>query len=420
MIDRRHFFKASLKYSLSLMTLSASGGKRQIDQSKGKRPTYKMALSTPTKLFNESNCWHNPIIGVIPNIIDISNPHVMMTMNLADLSGTDCYKQMSGMHSDVGGGSWSAPYRIESLSPRKEVIDGVERPVAVTGFSPKYHSKSGKMLGIGHTVAYTQDWKVEKNRPRHTAFSVFDAGLKEWTSWQKMEMHEQEKFFNAGAGSVQRFDQPDGSILLPFYFYPSSKNSRVAVARCHFNGRTLHCEEYGEEIGIDDSSRGLHEPSITQYNGTYFLTIRNDLRGYVTTSEDGLNFEPIQSWKFDDGEDLGNYNTQQHWVTHSDGLFLVYARRGAKNDHVFRHSAPLFIAEVDPQRLCVIRETENILIPERGARLCNFGVTDVSPNETWVTVAEYMKPLENKKYGSDGSVFVARIHWDSPNKLFNL
>jgi len=123
-------------------------------------------------------------------------------------------------------------------------------------------------------------------------------------------------------------------------------------------------------------------------------------------------------WNFDDGRDLGNYNTQQHWVTHSNGLFLVYTRRGANNDHVFRHRAPLFMAQVDPEKLCVIRETEQILVPERGARLGNFGVTDVSENETWVTVSEWMQPHGVEKYGSDGSVFIARIHWNSPNKNF--
>lgn len=79
---------------------------------------------------------------------------------------------------------------------------------------------------------------------------------------------------------------------------------------------------------------------------------------------------------------------------------------------------PLFMAQVNPEKMCVIRETEQILVPERGARLGNFGVTDVSPEETWVTVSEWMQPKGVEKYGSDGSVFVARIHWDKPNLLF--
>ena len=109
---------------------------------------------------------------------------------------------------------------------------------------------------------------------------------------------------------------------------------------------------------------------------------------------------------------------------HSDGLFLVYTRKGANNDHVFRHRAPLFIAQVDPERLVVRRSTERVLVPQRGARLGNFGVTVVSPEETWVTVTEWMQtwgpkyilPVDNK-YGADNSIYVAKIRWNRPNKL---
>jgi len=67
----------------------------------------------------------------------------------------------------------------------------------------------------------------------------------------------------------------------------------------------------------------------------------------VTSGTDGLHFDPPKPWKFDDGADLGSYNTQAHWAQHGDKLYLVYTRKGAKNDHVFRHRAPLFMAEVD-------------------------------------------------------------------------
>jgi hypothetical protein len=241
-----------------------------------------------------------------------------------------------------------------------------------------------------------------------------------------MEMPGGEKFHDAGAGCVQRFDEPDGSILLPIYFRPPGKTSRVTVARCTFDGRDLRLQEHGNELSVDDKTRGLHEPSLARFDGEYFLTIRNDDRGFVARSKDGLDFEPIQPWRFDDDSDLGNYNTQQHWVAHGDGLFLVYTRRGANNDHVFRHRAPLFMAQVDPGRLRVLRETERILVPERGARLGNFGVTDVSAGETWVTVAEWMQtwgpnyvmPVDNP-HGSDGSVWIARIQWDRENRLFS-
>jgi hypothetical protein len=56
-----------------------------------------------------------------------------------------------------------------------------------------------------------------------------------------------------------------------------------------------------------------------------------------------------------------------------------------------------------------------VLVPERGARLGNFGVTEVSPDETWVTAAEWMQPQGVEKRGSDNRIWVAKIQWHQPN-----
>src|SRR5690606_34037469 len=101
----------------------------------------------------------------------------------------------------------------------------------------------------------------------------------------------------------------------------------------------------------------------------------NDLKAYVCTSADAKNWSEPQPWTFDDGSELGSYNTQAHWLVHKEGLFLSYTRRGANNEHIVRNRAPIFIARVDPERLCVLRESEQILIPERGVMLGNFGAS---------------------------------------------
>ena len=105
------------------------------------------------------------------------------------------------------------------------------------------------------------------------------------------------------------------------------------------------------------------------------------------------------------------------------GLFLVYTRRGVNNDHVFRHRAPLLIAQVDPERLCVIRSTERVLIPDKGADLGNFDITNVNANETWVIAAEGMQtqPATGapSQYGSNNNVYVARVIWNQPNQALN-
>jgi len=417
--SRRDFIQVSLCGGVSLLALPAIGR----DQDAG--GPYRLSRDVPTKRYDGKKCWCHPRAGIVPGAGKDGLPRVVMTMNTLDVSGSDVFKAMHVLHTDDLGKTWTKPAASASLAVRHETIERVKRPVAVSDFWPRWHAATKKLLGTGHTVVYTPDWKVVHPRPRHTTYATYDAAKGQWAPWQKLAMSDDKKFHNSGAGCVQRHDLADGTILLPIYFVPPGMNSRVTVARCGFDGKKLSLQKHGNELAVADKTRGLHEPSLTRFGGEYFLTIRNDQRGYVTRSKDGLNYEPIQTWKFDDGADLGNYNTQQHWVTHSDGLFLVYTRRGAKNDHVFRHRAPLFMAQVDPQRLRVIRRTERILVPERGARLGNFGVTHVSADETWVTVSEWMQtwgpnyilPLNNK-HGSNGSVFVARIHWAKPNRNY--
>ncbi len=420
MRNRRSFVKKSLIGSISFVNLPWVS--RQMIHpyhlGDGQGVDYRLTLDVPTRLFDGRQCWVHPRAGIVP-AAGQNGLRVVMTMNTLQLSGSDVFKGMYDLHTNDLGKSWTEPRVLTALAPRYETHDGVERPVAASDFWPKYHRTTQTLLGIGHTIVYTPEWEVKHPRPRHTAYSVYNAQKNEWASWRKLRMPDQAKFASAGAGCVQRLDQDDGTILLPISFHPPQQNSQVTVLRCTFDGDTLHYQDQGNELGIDDDTRGLHEPSITHFHDKYFLTIRNDKVGFITTSQDGLHFDPIRPWTFDDGTELGNYNTQQHWVAHSDALFLVYTRRGANNDHIFRHRAPLFMAEVDPERLCVIRETELVLVPERGVRLVNFGVTEVSANETWVTVSEWMQPSGVEKYGSDGSVYVARIHWDKPNRNFS-
>jgi hypothetical protein len=276
-------------------------------------------------------------------------------------------------------------------------------------------------LGIGHTARYENN-KVMHERKRETCFSVYDDKVRKWTPWSMLDMPADAKYHSSGAGCVQRVDLENGDVLLPIYFKAKGdKYYRVTVLRCTFDGKTLKYVNQGNELALE-SGRGVYEPSLTKFQGKYYLTLRNDTAAYVTVSDDGQHFGPIKKWTFEDGTDLGNYNTQQHWVTHDDALYLVYNRRGAFNDHMIRHRAPLFMAQVDPGQLNVLRHTERILVPDNGARLGNFGVTEVNENETWVTVAEWMQTFgpnivipKDNAYGADNRVYAARILWAKPN-----
>ena len=111
--------------------------------------------------------------------------------------------------------------------------------------------------------------------------------------------------------------------------------------------------------------------------------------------------------KYEDGSLLDSYNTQQHWMRLGEELYLVYTRRGANNDHVFRHRAPLFAARVENMKL--VRDSEFAVVPERGARLGNFGITQLSDNSAMVMAAEWMQPKGCEAYGSDNTIWACVV-----------
>jgi hypothetical protein len=389
-------------------------------------PLYEIELTTATEGFDGKYCWVHARAGVIPPEAPgnpSTSPLAVMTLQRLLLTGSDIFFALNEMRSSDLGTTWSQAKEHDSFARRPFSWNGHEDlEVTVCDFWPSWHSASGKLLGIGHTAVY-QNNTVMKERPRSTAYAIYDPAKESWSPWQSLAMPDDPKFANAGAGCVQRTELKDGTVLLPIYFKShEAATYAVTVVRCSFDGAELRYLGHGSELSIP-VKRGLYEPSIVHHGDRFFLTMRNDDHGYVAVSDDGQTFTEPKPWTFDDGEDLGNYNTQQHWVNHRDALFLIYTRRGANNDHVMRHRAPLFIARVDPETLRVVRASEQIVVPERGARLGNFGVTEVSPEESWVTVTEWMQgpgpnyhdPAPLIARGANNRVWVAKLKWNRPN-----
>jgi len=114
-------------------------------------------------------------------------------------------------------------------------------------------------------------------------------------------------------------------------------------------------------------------------------------------------------------------STQQHWLPHSETLFLVYTRRDVGNVNVPRWRAPLFMAQVDPENLRLSRETEQIVLPLVGdgvnvpddvAYSGNSHPMSASPEESWVTDGEMIP-----KRGYRGDLLLSLIRWSKPNQL---
>jgi hypothetical protein len=355
-------------------------------------------------------CWFHPRVAAIPGAGTNGHPAVVMTIQ-KHLTASDHYSGLYFLRTDDLGNTWTGPTEIPELAWQTGEND---ETIAVCDVTPGWHGPSKKVLAIGIKLRYSKDGAqlVDKPRSHECAYATYDPASQRWTGWKILAMPETDgKFFLVAPGCVQWLVNSDGTLLLPTYFKgETGEDYTTTVLHCSFDGQQLKYLKHGDELAMT-GGRGFCEPSLVWHQGTYFLTLRNDDAAYVTTSTNGLDFGPAKKWTFDDGQDLGSYNTQAHWLTHGDGLFLTYTRRGANNDHIMRNRAPIFIAQVDPKTLQVMRETERPLLPERGVMLGNFGAAPITPKESWVTDAEYILSATPHPKGADGTTWLGRVLW---------
>ena len=350
---------------------------------------------------------------ICPQIICAEGDTAFLYYQMLLLTGIDVCKGYYVAKSTDGGKTFGEPQPLNSY---EAMVDGVRESFAGTlMFYSHYHKK---IISIGAIQYYESD-KYAKGWKESQCIASFRYAFIDPVTGMYCSEFMPFDFPLPTSGGIP-FGQPiqyeDGSFLISFYYTPEGKRKdRVVTARCTLEGDTLQFLEFGEPLEDDTRTRGLHEPSVARFGDTYYMTIRCDETGLWATSKDGLHYDTPREWTWEDGTPIGNYNTQQRWVRYKDGLFLVYTRRGAHNDHVFRHRAPLFMARFDEERGVLLRDTEVILVPELGARLGNFTVTDVSENAFWVVTAEWMQNYKGKdwqfckRFGSDNAIWRARV-----------
>lgn len=364
---------------------------------------YKVQLQPVLEHDDGEFLWYHP------RAVAVSPTHRLMTLQ-KHLKVSDYYSGLYTMESGDGGKTWTKP----ELQPALDWVkteNGVT--VAVADVTPGWHAPAGKVIAVGAQVRYSSKGQQLEDIPysNQTAYAVYDPSTKQWSNWQIVPVPDNVDFNFARSACSQWHVQPDGTVLLPFYHGTSAdKPYHVTVMSYSFDGHHLKLKQQGNRLSLP-VVRGLCEPSVIYHQNTYYLTLRNDLKGYVSTSKDGLHFSAIKPWLFDDGTEPGSYNTQQHWVQNAENLYLVYTRRGANNDHIIRHRAPLFIARVDTKNLRVIKQSERILIPERGGEMGNFGACTINAAESWVTVSEGIWSDDARRHGAKGTTFIARIFW---------
>lgn len=331
---------------------------------------------------------------------------MIATAQNLDVKGSDIFDGIKMSKSFDEGRTWTEFVPQEGLKP---VINGGITTVACDA-TPFYHKKTGKILLTGHLANYAENVNHPVSGTTAVFYSVYDNEKGEFGQMKFVEMPEQYK--KTGAGCSQIHELENGDLLVPICILKDGEeNAYCAVMHCSFDGEILKFVEIGNEMTLH-IQRGLCEPSVVFYKGMYYLTMRNDECAVVAKSKDGLHYTDMHIWAYDDGSLVQSYNTQKHFMIVHDELYLVYTKRDGKNDHVFRHRAPLYMAKVENMRL--VRETEKAITPERGARCGNFGVCAYKDGKSMVMVAEWMQSWNEKlgvceQYGSDNSVFVSIV-----------
>ena len=399
----------------------------------GHRGCRQLRISSSTMVQgNDEWDWFQARTAYVPGERPLGVTLMNQTRNRFTHDYCDIYRTVSR----DGGQTWSEPDPVPSLR-RVRTADGYE--IAPSDLWTQWHAPSGMVIAAGVNFHFASG-RHEHHLREQAVYAAMDPETEDWGPLRVLALpeldHEGLPILAPSAGCSQRVDLPDGDILLPLRYLPSADLNRDTdtfdysdekvlyksiVARCGFDGQTLTYKGHGSEHsitrdhsrrlarrrGVEFSARGLAEPSLATFQGSYFLTLRADHSAFVTRGDDGIHFDEVREWTFDDGEILGSYCTQQHWATIGSHLYLLYNRPCGDNEHVFRHRAPIFIAEVDPERLQVIRATERVAIPENSAAMGNFGVCQICENESWVTCGEGMRT--GAREGDTNRVMLARI-----------
>ncbi|MCQ2387180.1 MAG: hypothetical protein MJ066_01880 [Clostridia bacterium] len=340
---------------------------------------------------------------------------IYVSYSILDLNGIDKFTAEYVVKSTDGGKTFSSPNYQKNCKLQKK--GNLLYAYSTNIF---YNKKYKKFFGIGNTATYFKDRPApcncyEDGKDILEKILYYDFNEKNCQFVNKKEIESPLKCNRAiHVGRIEEY--ANGDMLIPFYCDITDKKTQCITARYRFVNGELRLVKAGSPISMEKLARGVCEPTIAKLNKKFYMTLRSDEQGMFAVSEDGFNFSKPKPWVYDDKSILENYNTQTHWLVNKNGLFLAYTRKGANNDHVFRHRAPIFIARFNEDKQCLIKSTERILVPELGARLGNFDTFEPNNKESWLITAEWMQSWNQElgiceKYGSDNSFWLIKLLW---------
>ena len=310
---------------------------------------------TTDVFFERENCFHPSIIPFRGKLLLIM--HKMLAM--------DSFSVPLWCESPDGGRSWSVPEPIPTLPESGKYADF--RPIQLEDES------FAAIMGIVRDGA---GWR--------SIYLFYDG---KWSSPREFPLRIGADFRSACAQSAVA---PDGSLIIPF-FYGLGNRFLTVTGKFRREGNRLILQETGDPLD-GKCGRGWYEPSVVSFAGNFYLTLRCDENcAWTAKSRDGLHWSSPGKWTFSDGTVLKTGPTQQHWMLRDGNPWLVYTRHDRCNEDCFRWRTPLYAAPFLPEKGCLDRSRETVVLPRMDYRgrpglYGNFHVANL-PDRSFVSDA---------------------------------
>ena len=362
---------------------------------------------------------------------------LIMTLQTFDGAG-DTYGPVQYCLSADEGRSWST---VEDVEPLRTISLSDEVREGIADVRPFYHELTGSVIAIGCNTFYGKEKQIleddDFDTDRYRQYPVYairdSAG--NWSERKRLEHPVFAECNNWRVASAQLEILDNGDVIIPVYLTTGNggmSEYKVCTLRCTFDGNNIDVIDVGNMV-TGDERYAVVEPSVVEFNGKFHLTLRahDTQAGYIhiakdgcglrAESDDGLNWSEPQMWMWDDGSKLVTSTTQQHWMKLGKKLFLVYTRKDESNLDVMRWRAPMFMAEFDAERGCLLKESEEIVLPlmrKKGVASIygNFHVSNLTPDSCivsdaamWVRIEKGETPEEDYIAEYESSVCLARV-----------
>ena len=330
----------------------------------------------------------------------------MLMMTMQAINGSDFYGSVKWCFSTDNGENWSIPENIQSLNSRQlndELWEGI------ADVRPFLHRPTQKVITIGCNTYYSNQAVCRHSKnPQFPVYATLSPDGS-WSERQTLRGKCFEQYNNYRAACAQLIVMPDGDVLIPLYLQENDAVNRFSVCSvwCSFDGELLEVKSLGNLLNFP-VKRGFLEPSLAFWDDKFYMTIRaEDGRGYCAVSDDGINWDDVQPWYWDSGEELQTSSTQQHWLKINETLYLLYTRKSTENENAFRWRAPMFISRFDHKVRTLIRNSEQIVFPLKyhdglPNLLGNFHVAELPEGDVLVTVGSLWqsKPYHTEVWGA--------------------